>query len=124
MTEDGRLTATQRGELRERIDAARRRAAARLQALTRDFDDIVEASSDAARDDEHDPEGATIAFERQQVATLIADARATLEALDVAEARLDGPEGGRCERCGTAIGFERMLARPASTRCVACADLP
>jgi DnaK suppressor protein len=116
-----RLTDQQLDELRAAIAARRARAEERARALAGDFDDIVTASADAVRDDEHDPEGATIAFERAHVSALLAAARAQLEALDAAEARLGGPGAGRCERCDGAIAFERLLARPATTRCVGCA---
>ena len=102
----------------------RARTLDRIAALTRNFDDIVASTADAAVDDEHDPEGATIAFERQQVGTLIADARRTVEALDAALLRIHAGTYGICERCGQAIAAERMQARPTATRCVACAALP
>jgi DnaK suppressor protein len=119
---DHRLTDTQRDVLRVRVRQERDRAAARAAALTRDFDDIVTASADAVRDDEHDPEGATIAFERAQVSALLADATAPLRNLEAAERRLADPGVGRCERCGGPIAFERLLARPTATRCVTCAS--
>lgn len=115
------LTATQRAELREHLTHERARAAARIAALERDFDTIVTASADAVRDDEHDPEGATIAFERAQVAALLADARTQLAALQRAGQRLDENDVCRCEHCGGPIGYERLLARPATTTCVGCA---
>jgi DnaK suppressor protein len=115
------LTATQRATLRARIARERERTAARAAALVRDFDDIVASSADAVRDDEHDPEGATIAFERAQVAALLADARARSAALEAAAARIGSPEAGRCSRCAAPIGYERLLARPASGRCIRCA---
>ena len=115
------LTAEQRDALRMRIVEERERATARAAALQRDFDDIVTASAEAVRDDEHDPEGATIAFERTQVATLLTDARRLLVALDAVEQRLDAPEAGHCERCSQTIAFARLLARPTATRCVTCA---
>lgn len=117
----GHLSDDERDELRAAITDRRTRAGARAASLARDFDEIVTASSDAVRDDEHDPEGATIAFERAQVAALLADARDQLAALDAAVGRLGGPDAGRCDRCGDAIAFERLLARPATTRCVRCA---
>ena len=116
-----RLNAAQRDRLRERIVQERERARQRAAALERDFDDIVTASADAVRDDEHDPEGATIAFERTQVATLLADARRLLQSLDVAEERLAARAAGQCEICEQTIAFERLLARPTATRCVSCA---
>jgi DnaK suppressor protein len=115
------LTTAQIAAVRERIVTQRERALERITALQAQFADIVESSADAVRDDEHDPEGATIAFERAQVASLLAAARAEVEALDVAAARLEGDAPGRCERCGRPIGEARLLARPSSTRCIACA---
>ena len=71
-------------------------------------------------DDEHDPEGATIAFERQQVGTFIADARRHVEALDAALVRVAQGTYGICERCGDHIAPARLQARPTATRCVPC----
>jgi DnaK suppressor protein len=115
------LGAARSARLRARIDEERRRTAARVGALEREHADIVESSADAVRDDEHDPEGPTIAYERAQVAALLAGARSRLLALDAAARRLEGPDAGRCARCGAIIAFERLLARPAATRCVRCA---
>ena len=115
------LTAAQVAAIREGITTQRQRAHQRIAALEAQFADIVESSADAVRDDEHDPEGATIAFERAQVASLLAAARAEITALDVAAGRLESETAGRCERCGRPIGVDRLLARPSSTRCIACA---
>jgi RNA polymerase-binding transcription factor DksA len=115
------LDEQQRTQLRVHVAAELERTAARAGALRRDFDDIVTSSAEAVRDDEHDPEGATIAFERAQVAALLAGAEAHLAALEQTAARLEQPDAGRCERCGGMIGFERLLARPTATRCVRCA---
>lgn len=104
----------------ELLDADQAETLARIAALTRDFDAIVAGSADSATDDEHDPEGATIAFERAQVSALLAAARAHLAETDQAIERLgDGTYGG-CERCGRPIAAERLLARPTARRCVAC----
>ena len=86
-----------------------------------DFDEIVAASTDANIDDEHDPEGSTVAFERAQTMSLITSAKAYLDDLDQALARLDAGLYSVCERCGTAIGTERQAARPATRTCVGCA---
>ncbi len=85
------------------------------------FDQIVEASDDVATDDEHDPEGHTIAFERQQVAALLRDARAQLSELDAALDRLHEGRYGRCVECGEWISAARLEALPATQRCIACA---
>jgi DnaK suppressor protein len=35
-------------------------------------------------------------------------------------ARMDAGSYGRCEACDEPIGFERLAAQPAATRCIAC----
>jgi len=80
----------------------------------------VAASQADNADDEHDPEGATIAWERQHVAALLAQAREHLAAIDEALRRLSAGDYGRCEVCGQPIAAERLAARPTATRCVAC----
>ncbi|MGI8575806.1 MAG: TraR/DksA family transcriptional regulator [Egibacteraceae bacterium] len=115
------LNDAQRQQLRTHVARERERTAARLAALAREHDNIVTASADAVRDDEHDPEGSTIAFERAQVASLLADAHGKLAALDRVSDRIDGSDLGRCDRCGGAIGWQRLLARPTTTVCVSCA---
>ena len=76
------------GAARERLVAERERARERVAALERDFAGLAEAASSAGTDDEHDPEGATLAFERQHAAALLDAAREQVAALDAALARL------------------------------------
>ena len=85
------------------------------------FDDIVEAASDVATDDEHDPEGPTIAWERQQVAALLDETRSTLAEIETAEQRHADGLYGICTACGLEIGAERLEALPATPTCVNCA---
>lgn len=103
------------------LDERRQRALHRRRALRDDLDDIVERSSDAARDDEHDPEGATIAFERAQVAALLSAAEQELADVALAVERLQAGTHDRCERCGGEVPPERLRARPTTRTCVACA---
>jgi DnaK suppressor protein len=98
-----------------------RRTTERLAALTGDYAGMVEASKDSNADDEHDPEGSTIAFERSQVGTLVADARQQLAEVEAALGRLDDGSYGTCEVCGEAIVPDRLEARPTARTCVACA---
>ncbi|WP_344075671.1 TraR/DksA family transcriptional regulator [Luedemannella helvata] len=106
----------------ERLTAARRDTVAQIAALTADHDGIVAAVADVANDDEHDPEGTTIAFERAQVAALLDQARGRLTDLDAALARLAEGTYGTCERCGRPIDPERLAARPAARTCITCAS--
>lgn len=103
------------------LEERQQRALRRREALRADFDDIVERSADASRDDEHDPEGATIAFERSQVAALVTAAEQELVDLDRAVERLRTEMHDHCEICGDEIPAERLRARPATRTCVDCA---
>ncbi|MCW2679883.1 MAG: Zinc finger, DksA/TraR C4-type [Frankiales bacterium] len=107
-------------EARERLEAALADNAAQLAALARQHDEIVAASRDSNADDEHDPEGTTIAFERQQVVALVEQLQRTRA--DIARA-LVAQDYGTCERCGGAIGVERLEARPTARTCIDCARL-
>ena len=94
---------------------------AQVEALTREFDDVVAASRASNADDEHDPEGATIAFERQQVVALLDAARRRLADVEAAFERRRTGGYGVCEVCGRPIPVERLAARPSVRSCVACA---
>ena len=83
---------------------------------------MVAASRDTNADDEHDPEGATIAFERSQLGALVRQARLHLDEVDAALARLDAGTYGTCEACGDPIGEGRLEARPAARTCIRCAS--
>jgi len=107
---------------RELLLAEQARARQRLTALEREFAGLAEAASAAGTDDEHDPEGATLAFERQHAAALLEAAREQVAAVDAALRRLAEGRYGVCDRCGQPIGAERMAARPAAATCVRCAD--
>jgi RNA polymerase-binding protein DksA len=106
----------------QRLEAERAQTLQRLASLTEDFDAIVAASRDTNADDEHDPEGATIAFERSQVSTLVRDARRHLAEIDAALARLEAGAYGTCEGCGQPIGEGRLEARPVARLCIRCAE--
>ena len=97
------------------------RVATRIADLERDFAAIVDASEAANLDDEHDPEGSTVGFERAQVRALLEQARAHLAELDAAAARIADGSYGVCVRCGGPIGADRLRARPTTQLCVGCA---
>ena len=103
------------------LDDLQRRTTERLAALTGDYAGIVEASKDSNADDEHDPEGSTIAFERSQVGTLVEDARHQLAEVDAARARLADGTYGTCDECGGPVGEGRLEARPTARTCIRCA---
>lgn len=116
------LTASERERIRRRLMAEREETDARIEALNRDFEEIVGANALVAVDDEHDPEGSSTAFERAHVASLLAQARDQLAGLDRALDRLEQDDYGRCEVCGEPIPVERLEIRPAARTCVRCAE--
>jgi DnaK suppressor protein len=106
---------------RTRLETDRADVAQQLAALEREFAGIVEAASQGNADDEHDPEGATLAFERQHIAALADQARERLGQIDAALGRVDDGSYGICERCGKPISAERLAARPSAATCLQCA---
>ncbi|MEU4289610.1 TraR/DksA C4-type zinc finger protein [Kribbella sp. NPDC026596] len=109
-------------EARELLEAERQQALRRLADLTGEFDEVVAASRDANADDEHDPEGATIAFERSQVAALVLQVEHQLAEVEAAIERLAAGTYGVCEQCGQPIAPARLEARPAARTCISCAS--
>lgn len=109
--------------LRLAVEQARDAARTRIAELQRSFDDIAASVDTANVDDEHDPEGATLAFERAQVVSLLEEAREQLDALDDAAMRVDAGTYGACDRCGDEIAAERLAALPATRTCVECTRL-
>jgi RNA polymerase-binding transcription factor DksA len=109
------------GPTQTRLLGERDAALAQLAALQRDHDAMVAASEDSNADDEHDPEGATIGFERAQLAATIDMTRTRLADLERALAQLAEGAYGRCESCSGEIGAERLAARPSARTCITCA---
>jgi RNA polymerase-binding transcription factor DksA len=107
--------------LRAQLEAEREAVRTQIASLDADFATIVEASAEVATDDEHDPEGATIAFERAQVDAIRTQAILRLADLDHALHQLTEGTYGICESCGGRIGAERLEARPAARTCISCA---
>jgi DnaK suppressor protein len=110
-----------RDEVRARIIAERTRLEALVTSLTATFNDIAEAVDASPPDDEHDPEGHTIAFERSQLSGQRDDYLRTIVELTAAEARLSDETTAQCIGCGQPIPHERRLAVPTTSQCVVCA---
>lgn len=100
------------------LEEERRRKLALLPALRRDIISVNAARQDSNVDDEHDPEGATIAFELSQASALLEQSTAGLAQIDAALARLDAGRYGRCEVCGEEIPEGRLEARPWTPYCI------
>src|SRR3954469_1008348 len=105
----------------EDLYRAREETLAQIGALPRECASLVPAPEAANPDDDHAPEGATIAFERQQLAALLDSARSRLADVDAALARAAAGDYGRCAECGREIDPERLEARPQARTCIDCA---
>ncbi|WP_238695366.1 TraR/DksA family transcriptional regulator [Ornithinimicrobium flavum] len=101
-----------------RLAAERTAVQQRLVQLEVDMRGFFEASRDSNADDEHDPEGQTIAFERAQLAAVTAQARRHLAEVEAAIARVEEGTYGLCEQCGEPIAPGRLEARPTARTCV------
>lgn len=109
------------GATRLRLEAVRGDALALADQLERDMVAVSEARESSNVDDEHDPEGSTIAFERSQLEAI---RRSTLDrAAEAAAAleRLDAGGYGICLACGRPIASARLEARPMAALCLDCA---
>ena len=103
---------------RDSVLALRLEAEEDAAQLARRIADITAARAGDNSDDEHDPEGATLAFERSQADALRAAALARAAAADAALARIDAGTYGRCAVCGEPIAPARLAARPLTDRCI------
>lgn len=110
--DEARLLALQQSERR------------RLEALTRDVEQIIEAADATNTDDEHDPDGTTVAFERALATGLRERSRAELLEIEAAIEALASGTYGRCARCGAPIAHARLQALPATRTCFSCAADP
>jgi DnaK suppressor protein len=104
-----------------RLIAERAAAAARVETRRAELEGVAGVAMTEGRDDEHDPDGATVAFEQSLAAGLLAQAVAYLTEVDVALERLSAGLHGVCERCGQPIPEARLEARPTARCCVSCA---
>jgi len=115
---EGRRPAYDVGEV---LSDDRERRLSHVAALRRSMGDLVAASDASNADDEHDPEGATIAFERSQLNAQLEAAQAALDEVAHALRRVEEGTYGICHVCGRPIVAARLEARPTATTCISCA---
>ncbi|SDK89690.1 TraR/DksA C4-type zinc finger protein [Arthrobacter sp. ok362] len=100
------------------LQEERNRKLALLPALRGDITSVNAARRDSNVDDEHDPEGSTIAFELSQASALLEQSRASLVQIEAALARMDEGTYGICAVCGASIPEDRLEARPWTAYCI------
>ncbi len=116
------MNETEANSLRAAIALERNRVVDQIANLQTSLDEIVDAVDLTSTDDEHDPEGTTIAYERAQVTALLRQGHDDLSALDAAARRIDDGTADTCDVCRGPIAFERLLALPGVHSCVRCAS--
>ena len=103
---------------RQVLEQLRVRLTAELEAHHRALLEIRRLRADRSDDDEHDPEGQTIAYERSQLAALTAHGLTQLGEVEAALQRVAEGTYGTCEVCGRPIDPARLEARPTARTCV------
>jgi len=73
--------------------------------------------------DEESGEGDTLAVERERDLALSAQARAAVDEIDSALAKIADGRYGTCEQCGKSIPKERLRAIPYAALCVQCKSM-
>jgi RNA polymerase-binding protein DksA len=121
-TIDAGLAPSQRERLRARLVADRASATDLIGMLKGTLDAFNAAQRGVFSDDEHDPEGPSIAIQRSEATALLAQSRRHLDEVNAAVARLDSDAYGVCENCGRDIPFARLEARPHARHCINCAE--
>ena len=115
------LTPRQRASLRSHLESDRERTRVLIDTLSVDLDAFVSARRDTATDDEHDPEGPTLAFERSQSSAILGQSIQHVSEIDAALGRMDDGAYGLCTGCGSSIALGRLQVRPQAALCIACA---
>ena len=105
----------------DQLRRTRDEAVALAERLLLDMEAVAEAREGANVDDEHDPEGSTIAYEQSQLDAVRRSALGRAADAEAALGRLADGTFGRCERCAARIGEARLEARPTARLCIDCA---
>ncbi|MGO2747894.1 TraR/DksA family transcriptional regulator [Microbacterium sp.] len=109
-------------ELRPLLEALRREASDRTDALDAALHHLTHDRSSQSDDDEHDPEGVPLSAEWSRLSGLLDGAREELQQVDDALARMDAGTYGVCTNCGRRIPIARLRVRPFAELCVPCAE--
>jgi DnaK suppressor protein len=116
------LSARQRTTLRAHLAADREQTRLVIERTLEEMAAFVSARNDAPTDDEHDPEGPTLAFERSQASAMLRQSEQHLKDIDAALLRMDLGTYGLCANCGNDIALGRLQVRPQAALCIRCAE--
>lgn len=107
-----------RDRFRRLLEVERSEKMSLITALRADIAAAYSARRDSNVDDEHDPEGSTIAFELSQASSLVDQSQAKLVQVEAALGRLADGTFGLCLGCGRMIAEGRLEARPWTPYCI------
>jgi RNA polymerase-binding transcription factor DksA len=110
----------QRSDVVASLEDEQAHTISRITALEAELADIMSGAGENG-DDEHDPEGSTIAFERARTISLLQESRNQLEHIQRALGRVADGTYGTCMHCRGDISPERLVARPEAQSCIRCA---
>lgn len=106
---------------RRALETARAETTDLITQMSARLASVVDAAGEGTADDEHDPEGSTLAFERGQLVAQIERSEIRVAEIDTALERITQGTYGLCERCGAQIGAARLEVLPATRLCIDCA---
>jgi DnaK suppressor protein len=116
------LTGRQLTSIRAHLVGDRESTALLVGTIEAEMGAFVDARRDTATDDEHDPEGPTLAFERSQASAILAQSLRHLGEIDSALERMDEGTYGLCTVCSRQIALGRLQVRPQAPLCIQCAE--
>jgi RNA polymerase-binding transcription factor DksA len=122
LTAPSKLTTRQLASLRALLEGDRARTGMLIDTVTDEMGAFVSARRDTATDDEHDPEGPTLAFERSQTSAILGQSQQHLVEIDAALTRMAEGRYGLCKTCGNEIALGRLQVRPQAALCISCAE--
>jgi len=109
--------------LRARLCDDRRSITEVIESSKESMAAFIAARRDVEVDDEHDPEGSTLALQYSESSALLAHSRRHLDEVNAALAKISEGSYGSCELCGSDIPLARLEARPFAAHCVRCAQV-
>ena len=116
------LTSRQLSALRVHLNSDREQTMLLIANIRSEMGAFVDARRDTATDDEHDPEGPTLAFERSQASAILDQSMHHVVEIDSALERMDEGTYGLCVSCNGPIKLGRLQVRPQASLCIACAE--
>ena len=103
-------------------DALQRQKREALAGVRRSAGELSGEDADLFRDLGLTGDGGLAEAEFERDVAGAGQVRAALIAIVAAERRLQSGDYGKCEDCGDPIGFARLEAQPAASRCVRCQE--